>query len=38
VYGVVLEWLNLAAFGSRFTGAATMALAEKAERAVWKMN
>jgi hypothetical protein len=35
---VVLEWLDLAAFGSRFTGIAAMELAEKAERAVWKMN
>jgi hypothetical protein len=38
VYGVVLDRLNLVAFGSRFMGAATMELAEKVERAVWKMN
>jgi hypothetical protein len=35
---VVLERLDLAVFGSRFMGATVMALAKKAERAVWKMN
>jgi hypothetical protein len=35
---MVLERLDLAAFGSRFTGTATTKLAEKAEQALWKMN
>jgi hypothetical protein len=34
----VLEWLDLAALGSRFTGAVAMELAKKAEQAVWKVN
>jgi hypothetical protein len=38
VCGVMLERLDLAAFRSRFVGSAAMELAEKAKRAVWKMN
>jgi hypothetical protein len=34
----MLERLDLAVFGSRFTSAAAMELAEKAERVVWKTN
>jgi hypothetical protein len=35
---VVLEWLDLVAFESRFTGTTAMELAEKVEQAMWKMN
>jgi hypothetical protein len=34
----MLEWLDMAVFGSRFTSAAAMELVEKAERVVWKTN